>query len=55
MGIIKLKDLLETIKKVDGKYAVYPKKGGRRLGTHKTRKAAQKQLAAIEINKRKKK
>lgn len=41
----------ETIKKVDGKYAVYPKKGGHRLGTHKTKTAAQKQLAAIEISK----
>jgi hypothetical protein len=41
----------ETIKKIDGKYVVYPKKGGRRLGTHDTRVAAQKQLAAIEISK----
>lgn len=41
----------EIIKKVDGKYAVYPKKGGHRLGTHKTKAAAQKQLAAIEISK----
>jgi len=42
----------ETIKKVGNKYAVYPKKGGKRLGTHPTKKAAQKQLAAIEINKK---
>jgi hypothetical protein len=41
----------ETIKKVDDEYVVYPKKGGDRLGTHKTKKAAKKQLAAIEINK----
>ena len=41
----------ETIEKVDGKYVVYPKKGGKRLGTHPTRKAALKQLAAIEMNK----
>ena len=41
----------ETIKKVDNEYVVYPKKGGKRLGTHKTKKAANKQLAAIEINK----
>jgi len=44
----------ETIKKVGNKYAVYPKKGGKRLGTHSTKKAAQKQLAAIEISKHKK-
>lgn len=43
----------ETIKKVDGKYAVYPKKGGHRLGTHSSKAAAQKQLAAIEISKHK--
>lgn len=43
----------ETIKKVDGDYVVYPKKGGKRLGTHKTKEAARKQLAAIEISKAK--
>jgi len=43
----------ETIKSVDGKYAVYPKKGGKRLGTHDTKEKAQKQLAAIEISKSK--
>ena len=43
--------LNERIEKVDGEYVVYPKKGGKRLGTHKTRKEAQKQLAAIEISK----
>ncbi len=42
----------ETIKKVDGKYAVYPKRGGKRLGTHPTKEKAQKQLAAIEISKK---
>jgi len=50
--MIKLIDLLsETIKKVDGKWVVYPKKGGKRLGTHATKEKALKQLAAIEINK----
>lgn len=41
----------ETIRKVGEKYVVYPEKGGKRLGTHSTRKAAEKQLAAIHINK----
>ena len=50
--MIKLIDLLsETIKKVDDKWIVYPKKGGKRLGTHATKEKALKQLAAIEINK----
>lgn len=49
---LSLKD--ETIKRVSGKYVVYPKKGGKRLGTHKTKKKALKQLAAIEIQKKKK-
>ena len=47
------KELEETIKKISNKYVVYPKKGGKRLGTHKTKKAAKKQLAAIEISKAK--
>ena len=41
----------ETIRKVDGKYVVYPKKGGKRLGTHSTKAAAEKQLTAIHLNK----
>jgi len=45
-------ELTETIRKVDGKYAVYPKKGGERLGTHSTKTDANKQLAAIEISKK---
>ena len=45
------KIIRETIKKVGNKYIVYPKKGGKRLGTHSTRKSAKKQLAAIEISK----
>ena len=46
-------EIEETIKKIDDEYVVYPKKGGKRLGTHKTEKAAKKQLAAIEISKAK--
>ena len=41
----------ETIRKVDGKYVVYPEKGGKRLGTHSTKAAAEKQLTAIHLNK----
>jgi len=41
----------ETIRKIDGKYVVYPKKGGDRLGTHDSKSGAKKQLAAIESSK----
>jgi hypothetical protein len=41
----------ETIRKIGNKWAVYPKKGGKRLGTHDTEAAAKRQLAAIEISK----
>lgn len=34
-----------------GKWAVYPKKGGKRLGMHNTKAGALRQLAAIEISK----
>jgi hypothetical protein len=44
----------EKIQKVDNGWAVYPSKGGKRKGTHPTRKAALKQLAAMEIKKYKK-
>ena len=44
------KELNETIKKVGDKYVVYPEKGGHRLGTHTTKKAAEKQLTAIHLN-----
>ena len=43
----------ETIKKIGKKFVVYPKKGGKRLGTHSSRTSAEKQLAAIEISKSK--
>jgi len=43
--------LSETIRKVDGKYVVYPENGGERLGTHNTRKEAEDQLTAIHLNK----
>lgn len=44
----------EVTKHVGDKYINYPEKGGKRLGTFPTKKAAQKQLAAIEISKQKK-
>jgi len=44
-------ELEETIKQVGDKWVVYPKKGGKRLGTHDTKEKAKAQLAAIEINK----
>lgn len=43
----------ETIKKVGDKYAVYPKSGGDRLGTHDTKEKALSQLRAIEASKSK--
>jgi len=45
----------ETIRKLGKKWVVYPKKGGKRLGTHDTEAAAKRQLSAIEISKSKKK
>ena len=44
----------ERIEHLDGKWVVKPSKGDHVLGTHPTKKAALKQLAAIEISKHKK-
>jgi len=41
----------ETIRKIGNKWVVYPKKGGKRLGTHDTESSAKRQLAAIELSK----
>jgi len=41
----------ERIEHRDGKWVVKPKTGNHVLGTHPTKKAALKQLAAIEISK----
>jgi len=43
--------LSETIRKVDGKWVVYPKHGGSRLGTHTSKEKALAQLRAIEASK----
>lgn len=52
--MISLKDLfIEIIKKQGNNYNVYTKDGKKKLGTHKSKKSAQKQLAAIEISKHK--
>lgn len=46
----------ETIRKVGtDKWAVFPKKGGKRLGTHDSKQSAENQLAAIHANEDKKK
>ena len=44
----------ERIEHRDGKWVVKPKTGNHVLGTHPTKKAALKQLAAIEISKHRK-
>lgn len=48
-------DMEETIKKQGDKYVVYPEKGNKKLGTHSTKKAAEKQLTAIHIQQHKNK
>jgi len=45
----------ETIRHIGKKWVVYPKKGGKRLGTHDSEASAKRQLAAIEISKSKRK
>lgn len=45
--------LYERIEKVGNEYVVKPKKGNKILGKHKSYKKALKQLAAIEISKKK--
>jgi hypothetical protein len=42
----------ESLKKRGDKWAVTNKEGDKTLGTHDTKKAALKQLAAIEISKK---
>ena len=43
--------MYEVIKKVGNKYVLYPKKGGKRLGTHDTKKAARNQEKAVKASK----
>jgi soluble cytochrome b562 len=45
--------LKEKIKKVGDEYIVYPKKGGKKLGSHKSKEKALAQLRAIEFSKSK--
>ena len=52
---MKLKQMMgERIEHRDGKWVVKPSSGDKVLGTHPTKKAALKQLAAIEISKHRK-
>ena len=48
-----IRDLIREIIRQIGphKWAVYPKKGGHRLGTHDSKASALRQLSAIEISK----
>lgn len=51
---MKISELLEYIEKRGNKWVVLDSTRTKVLGTHSTKKKAQKQLSAIEINKRKK-
>jgi hypothetical protein len=44
----------EVIKKVGGKYVLYPKSGGKRLGTFRTKAAAKRRDRQINYFKHKK-
>lgn len=44
-----------VVKKSGNKYCVYDSSGEKKLGCHETKKRANSQLAAIEINKNKRK
>jgi hypothetical protein len=50
METVVKREVNEMIKKVGSKYNVYSKKG-KKLGSHPSKKKAQKQMAAIEISK----
>ena len=50
MNVLRLL-IRETIKKVGDEWVVYPKKGGKRLGTHGSKDKALRQLRAIELSK----
>lgn len=52
---MKLRKIInEVIKKEGSKWVLYDKSGKKKLGTHDTKKAAEKQEAAINISKSKK-
>ena len=46
----KQKVMYEVIKKVGNKYVLYPKKGGKRLGTHDTKKVSRNQESAAIVS-----
>lgn len=49
---MKLKEILsEVIKQEGSKWVLYDSKGKKKLGTHDSKKAAEKQEAAINISK----